>query len=67
MNGKFELSSNDYDESNLNRPHSVLGAGDTSATGPRGFLACRSMREAGSPSSLGDEFRCQLIKFNQQA
>jgi hypothetical protein len=27
MNGKFELSSNDYDESNLNRPHSVLGAG----------------------------------------
>ena len=32
MNGKFELSSNDYDESNLNRPHSVLGAGVVGGT-----------------------------------
>jgi len=27
MNGKFESKSNNYDEPNLNRLHSVLGAG----------------------------------------
>ena len=27
MNGKFESNSNDYDESNLNRLHSLPGAG----------------------------------------
>jgi hypothetical protein len=64
MNGKFESNSNDYDESNLNRLHSVPGAGVVAGDA----IARPSLVRAalGSPLSLRDEFRCQLIKFDQR-
>ena len=58
MNGKFESNSNDYDESNLNRLHSVRGpgvvAGDSMARNE--FRMDASKRSPGERSDPGVMF-----------
>ena len=44
MNGKFESNSNDYNESNLNRLHSVLGAGVVGGLNSKSVWSARLSR-----------------------